>query len=346
MSKAVKKKARRLKRTIRRTLGTLFLISALVVAAIPVDNLQAFGGTGEIAAPRARTDTVRPQSDAIPTLETDKNGSYPKIYTTEDTNLQFAYIQEKATTGQDAPWAVVLVGYNKGYVQNGVLNIPDTVDAYRQYTSNQGQSSGYVAVGRNGNFLFYRNAVEKRVPKNDPNKPTQYIEKLEDITEENIVYERYLVEDGDYLPCYLNDKAAWEGLKTSRIYYDTGHPTGDDVAAESGPNSRIYQTVDGRINFQRITNVAVNYICNQWYNESTGTWEKVTDQNKDKGLFAKTSNIVTLSLGKSFKGIGDYAFYGSGITSVEFRGSEGGNDGGNGLSVIGEGAFEECIQLH
>ena len=39
MTKVVKKKARRLKRTIRRTLGTLFLISALVVAAIPVDYL-------------------------------------------------------------------------------------------------------------------------------------------------------------------------------------------------------------------------------------------------------------------------------------------------------------------
>ena len=34
-------KHRRLKRSVRRTLGAILLISALVVAAIPVDNLQA-----------------------------------------------------------------------------------------------------------------------------------------------------------------------------------------------------------------------------------------------------------------------------------------------------------------
>ena len=41
MSKAVKKKSRRMWRTMRKTLGALFLVSALVIAAIPVDNLQA-----------------------------------------------------------------------------------------------------------------------------------------------------------------------------------------------------------------------------------------------------------------------------------------------------------------
>ncbi len=38
-----KKKKRRLKRSVRKTLGTLLLISALVVAAIPVDGLKAQG---------------------------------------------------------------------------------------------------------------------------------------------------------------------------------------------------------------------------------------------------------------------------------------------------------------
>ncbi len=38
MSKTVKKKSRRMWRTVRKTLGTLFLVSALVIAAIPVDG--------------------------------------------------------------------------------------------------------------------------------------------------------------------------------------------------------------------------------------------------------------------------------------------------------------------
>lgn len=48
MSKAVMKKARRLKKTVRKTLGTLFLVSALVIAAIPVDGLQASNVDGGI----------------------------------------------------------------------------------------------------------------------------------------------------------------------------------------------------------------------------------------------------------------------------------------------------------
>ena len=41
MGKVVKKKSRKLFRTVRKTLGTLFLVSALVIAAIPVDGLRA-----------------------------------------------------------------------------------------------------------------------------------------------------------------------------------------------------------------------------------------------------------------------------------------------------------------
>ena len=48
MNKAVMKKARRLKKTVRKTLGTLFLVSALVIAAIPVDGLQASNVDGGI----------------------------------------------------------------------------------------------------------------------------------------------------------------------------------------------------------------------------------------------------------------------------------------------------------
>ena len=56
MTKAARQKSRRLKRTVRKTLGTLFLISALVIAAIPVDGLRA--AEGDIQQPRASYDSA------------------------------------------------------------------------------------------------------------------------------------------------------------------------------------------------------------------------------------------------------------------------------------------------
>ena len=103
MTKVAKKKARRLGRTIRKTLGTLFLISALVVAAIPVDYLQAEGEdtTAEdgIMAMADRTDTkitlgLNKDTSAkyrsnIPDLEK----GYKTIYSTGDGKFQFAYVK-------------------------------------------------------------------------------------------------------------------------------------------------------------------------------------------------------------------------------------------------------------
>ena len=45
MTKGKKKTNRRLKKTVRKNLGTLFLISAIIVAAIPTEGLRAADGT-------------------------------------------------------------------------------------------------------------------------------------------------------------------------------------------------------------------------------------------------------------------------------------------------------------
>ena len=50
MTKGKKKTNRRLKKTVRKTLGTLFLISAIVVAAIPTEGLRAADDTATQAA--------------------------------------------------------------------------------------------------------------------------------------------------------------------------------------------------------------------------------------------------------------------------------------------------------
>ena len=128
MSKAVKKKSRRMWRTMRKTLGTLFLVSALVIAAIPVDNLHASDRTGSGAG------TVEPgyagdnltykceTGDMIPKMD-----STTKIYTTAGQEIQFAYLRDGGKYG------AVIVGYNGGYLKDGTLDFTEPVDAYGQY---------------------------------------------------------------------------------------------------------------------------------------------------------------------------------------------------------------------
>ena len=152
MSKAVKKKSRRMWRTVRKTLGTLFLVSALVIAAIPVDYLAAADPTATSKAPDLHKGSSDPKAGSLKKEIPRDHRATPIQYTTEDRKLTFEYFQP--TAGGD--FVSVIVGYGSGYVDGNALEIPNNVNAYRQYTANQGQDAGYAAVGKSGNFLFYR----------------------------------------------------------------------------------------------------------------------------------------------------------------------------------------------
>ena len=139
MTKGKKKTNRRLKKTVRKTLGTLFLISAIVVAAIPTEGLRAADGTEKEV-----TESYLQQM-SIPYLD-----SKEEIYTTGDGKYQFAYV----TDGGSDKGAVIL-GYNGGYLEGNNLVIPDGLDAYKKYSYSDGTNGGYVAVGKENDFLFY-----------------------------------------------------------------------------------------------------------------------------------------------------------------------------------------------
>ena len=139
MTKGKKKTNRRLKKTVRKTLGTLFLISAIVVAAIPTEGLRAADGTEKVV-----TESYLQQM-SIPYLD-----SKEEIYTTGDGKYQFAYV----TDGGSDKGAVIL-GYNGGYLEGNNLVIPDGLDAYKKYSYSDGTNGGYVAVGKENDFLFY-----------------------------------------------------------------------------------------------------------------------------------------------------------------------------------------------
>ena len=332
MTKTVAKKKRRLKKTVRKTIGALFLASAVVVAAIPVEGLEAALPTGV----EVGVDIMNCEIPIVSGEET--------IYTTGDGTYQFAYVSPNNTSSNNK--VAVILGYNGGYLNNGALTIPDTVDAYLKYSDNLGTSSGYAAVGKNGNHLFYK--VDE--PVLDSNGQLQYENNMEKPLYEadgvtpkvdalgNPLYEQKLITKEVFYPCYYEDKANWEDFEVDEYYY-----VPDDLK-DVQDNTKYKLTITS--DFQRIQGAEVWYIGNQYLKtgvdeqgkEVSGTWQVdgfITD--KSKGIFSGQGNIRTLTVGQKLSGIGDYAFYGcSGLNSITL---------GNGLDTIGNSAFENCINL-
>ena len=297
MTKGKKKTNRRLKKTVRKTLGTLFLISAIVVAAIPTEGLRAADGTEKVV-----TESYLQQM-SIPYLD-----SKEEIYTTGDGKYQFAYV----TDGGSDKGAVIL-GYNGGYLEGNNLVIPDGLDAYKKYSYSDGTNGGYVAVGKENDFLFY--AVNQTTT--DPETGAE------------------IVISTSYQPCRYEDRAQWENLSSEELYYHKS----DTVSG--GDLVPVYEkTTDS--NKQRIKGAEVWYIGNQYLQEGTGkdagTWKIAGPiTSSDKGIFAGNGNIHTLTIGKSVKGVGVYAFYGcTGMSSISL---------GNGLNIIGDYAFANCLTM-
>lgn len=326
MTKSIKKKSRRMKKTVRKTLGTLFLVSAIIVAAIPAEGLQAGSSMNGDAVV-----TVDYQTCNIPQVSKDE-----VIYTTGDGQYQFAYVSPK--NASSANKVAVILGYNGGYLENGALTIPDKIDAYRKYSDNLGTSSGYAAVGKNGNFLFY--AVEEPQYDNlgQPIMDKIYLvdqngNKLYDEETNEPLYEEKQRTKTAYYPCYYEDYSKWGNLAVDQFYYDSGSVSNGDILYLPTTLSQ----------YQRITGVEVWYIGNQYLEagtgENAGTW-KVKDVIKDssQGIFSGQGNIVSLTVGENLNGIGNYAFYGcSGMKSIRL---------GNGLDTIGNYAFANCINMN
>ncbi len=325
MTKVAKKK-RRLKKTVRKTIGALFLASAVAIAAIPVDNLEA-------ALPSGVEVGVDIMNCEIPIVSEQET-----IYTTGDGMYQFAYVSPNNTSSNNK--VAVILGYTGGYLANGALTIPDTVDAYLKYSDNLGTSSGYAAVGKSGNHLFY--AVDEPLTDNFGNILYDEIPRVNPETQEPVlgedglqIIDKIMKTERVWYPCYYEDRQNWQNLDVDEFYYEVEQSDGSTQYA-------LTLTAD----FQRIQGAEVWYIGNQYLktgvdengDEEAGTWQ-VDDFIKDssKGIFAGQGNIRTLTVGEKLSGIGDYAFYGcSGLNSITL---------GNGLDTIGNSAFENCINL-
>ncbi len=317
MAKAATKK-RRLKRTIRKTLGTLFLVSAIVVAAIPVDGLQAAGSRDVSQRTDVTKVTVTSQIPAVPTgkITDQKIGSYT-VY--GDYNGIYRYVVTHDSSTEEV---AIVVGYNDE-VGGSTLTIPDTLDAYLPAGANE----NWCAVNKKGNLLFYQ--IEQ--PKRDENNEII----TQEVTGGDGIPTRVPVMEKVYLPCYYADAGTWKALEeTDTLYYYDGVTAawrGDDLSAKTPVPASLPDD-------QRLKNIKLRYIGNQHIKNNTdGTSEIVENSQAAGGVFSSAKNCSTLILGKELTKIGNYAFYGNGnINSLSF------NDY---MNEIGNYAFADCFSI-
>ena len=373
MTKGTRKTNRRLKKTVRKTLGTLFLISAIVVAAIPTEGLraediatQAAGHThadthtGASYKVSIRKDAPEKTADLkagsdVPTMDSliPVVPSGTTIYTTstneDGSNYQFAYMSVNGV------WSAILLGYNKdNTLPNNTLTIPNKVNAYIQPTGNLGTGNGYVAANLNGEPLYYEATTEYTRMVDDKTKPRYQDDGITPLVDAsgNQVYEQkeetYKV--GEIKPCYATDNA-WKDLDVlTQFYYYSQGANGSSVnnAEDGSGNPAVYPNyaIANDSAHQWIKDAEVKYIGNQYLDSAFDTktntykWSIPTDggyitaATASKGIFAQAGNIGTLIIGEDLVGIGNYAFYEcTGLNDVEF---------GNGITVIGNYAFAGC----
>ncbi|MCH5341495.1 MAG: leucine-rich repeat protein [Acetatifactor sp.] len=320
--KGTGKKRRRLKRSVRKTFGAIFLASAIAVAAIPTEGLQAAdtGASDDAVGGWGTLEKNMPNAEDIPVIS-----SSDAIYTTGDGKFQFVYKE----SGENATQKVaILVGYDKtsSLGSPGRLVIPARVDAYMKLSYSQGSGGyGYCAIGQNGMFLYYKVVTTVTTVSGD-----------DEIKEEVITYE----------PCYYNDRLKWQddADKNQLYYYPNNVVTGEPDLTDNDDE-------------QWLRNADVFYIGNQYVtaeydkdNKRTGSWTlggTVDYKNRNNGIFANVGALdilevesVTVNGEKTtlLRGIGDYAFYGcTNLDEINLN---------NNLTTLGVGAFAECINMY
>ena len=165
MSKQVKKPKRRMKKQVRKTIAGLLLTSAIVVAALPVQETQANVDVAELnkvvvtsghpvnsnyATGTKTYDSCVPFVADLGTGREDEK----TVYNSEDGLFQFVYIRPTAT---DPNRVAMILNYTGSETS---LTIPDTLEGYKKYDDNV-TSSGYCLVSKKGEFLHYLDRKQK-----------------------------------------------------------------------------------------------------------------------------------------------------------------------------------------
>ena len=154
MKKGVKKKNRKLRRQIRKTIGALFMASAITVAAIPVQDLGAAPNVTEkikvaVTSTQGEVQSAEQGYSSVVPYVAEATGDTKNqvIYTSGDGLFKFAYI--RGGTG------AVILDYND-LGNNPEVTIPATLEAYRSYSENYQGVEYYCLVSANDELMGYK----------------------------------------------------------------------------------------------------------------------------------------------------------------------------------------------
>lgn len=317
----VKGKKRKLKSKLRKaictTMSAIFMASAILVAAIPVDNLEA------VSSSSVTLDTIGTNIPVIPTTGSEYENAM--IYTTGDDMFQFAYVDRPSGSDKIA----VIVGYKGGTLPGGVLTIPDTVDGYKN------TELGLVAASADGSLMYFpvyenrETATGNIITKDIYDESGNYVET---VSQNEVVVESVLV---GYEPCYYNEtyRDQWINLAVDQLYYKVNDAIEDNTVIS---NFQQCKTDDKKW----VKGAEVTYIANQHLQYETVGEEtkwKLVDST-DAGVFTQNGgNIVRLVTGDYLLGIGNYAFFGcANLSGIKLS---------NGANTIGKYAFADCHNL-
>ncbi len=270
---------RRLKRTVMGTLSAVLMLSAVIVALIPVPESKA--AATDLESSLLAEATLK-TSDYIP----DYIGNNYPVYASGDGNFRVAYGSNGGTlTG-------VIVYYNvNNVVSNASLTIPSEINAFLYHKP----KTDYIAVNSNNEFLYYVSQEKADATFNEDgsiNTPAL-----------NTVLS----------PCLGSEQEKWTG---KNLYVVAGGDGNESIELVSG-NSVSYKGSEQLvIPVQYVGSTRYEVEIN---NAGTGTSAdgKYYAEGAGPGVFEGATNFSTLVIPEKILGIGDNAFKGCQMQNVK-----------------------------
>lgn len=319
---------RRLKRTVMGTLSAVFMLSAIIVALIPV--------------PESRADTVALQASLIPNATADPNvyipdyvGNNYEIFASGDGNFRVAYGSNGGTmTG-------VVNYYNiNNVINNSTLTVPSAIEAFLYHKDRE----EYVAVNKDREYLYYFSQEEAD----------------ETYNEDGTIATPAL--NAILSPCTANTQADWADKP---LYVVDGQNATGNVELVSGNTISYRESPQLVIDVQYVGSVRYEVELNLLNNGGDVDGVYVTEDNNPdndaQGVFEGATNFANLVVPERILAIGNNAFKGCQMQSVKVE--NGVNSIGNhafencnqlttlnfsepsNLKEIGDYAFAGCTYL-
>lgn len=344
-----KKMSRRVKRTIRKSLSAVFMITALVVAAIPVqNNVEAADITGEAgdATPSTLEEEPAIEYDVTANNNISNLGLALGSATQKDgyviTALSDSYRLDKIYKVARIGDTTAIVGYNTDYIPDGgTLVIPENVVAsYSDFDDtdvlsvyNYENEDGLEALQKRYDQWYKDNVTV------DPDNPSIITRKV-DIS---------LLPPGQQLTyardVYACDQVNDAGYVAQEVITGSNED-GTNITAfipRSAATGEFYTKLEDKYNITAIADDA--FSANTF--SSTGTTGSNTINVSrieipasitkiGNGAFKNVSALTSIKLGSGIKTVGNHTFEGcSGLVSIEI----------NNLEIIGAEAFKDCTSL-